>query len=351
MANLDLQVIDNESHLYRTQQNETREKLAALTAGYKRISHDMTMEAFQEEGLLAYLRSAMSPNNGLGLVQRARKISSAIQLAVYKTPYIGRKLVIQRPISVLLEENLDRIREWGKSLRNYTQDLERTSEKINQGLSQLNEKAIVAASVVGKLEILVMLQKEEIAKDETGYSAYEDKRSEEAIRLGAEIDKKKSQSLETIYEFRRYKDVLQRTTNLAETDRILIDAIRILYPELSSLYHQIEDWTNESESVIKGQALLTRGTELVTGTAISMDRLKHRFNQILAYNVTFTKTMAGRINDVISGDLTSPETLEYAKKSLEEARHQQQEFLPQSKQAPALNNVVEADFTIEEDKS
>ena len=329
---------------HRDRQSRIQKELGSLSSSYQHLSQRMSLDACTEEGFLSYVRSAVSPSSGLPIKSRARNTLLAAQRALNMVPFLGKYLVVQRPVSQLLEENLERVRDYGNTIGLYIGQLEQMSSSLSQGLERLNKRSVDLSEEAQRLNEQLASGKGLLAEVKAKYEQAEDKKSPEALKLLAEVDERRRAVTEASHTLRDRGLNLGRATNLAETDRVMMDAIDILYPEMSTLHKQVTDWVNESERTIKSQAHLTRATEIVTGTFKSSERLRRSYNEVFMHNADVVRTIAGGIGDIISRDLTDQSTLDYVRGELRTARERQLAFSSEGDSASdsrkALPNTI-----------
>jgi len=254
---------------YQTKHKQNLSTLAELSKAHDDLASEMTKDLVEQKSAWEYLKNIFS----------FQKVGSNMKGLLEKIPLI-RDAVPDRSIQELLEEKIEVAQRRVQEVANYLDTMQNQIGALQQDITRLNKKMVVAANNEEKaarfvldLEAALVQLDAEIEKAGDGKTA--------AVReLQAKRDSLKQIIWREGAKLRLYSNAEDRLASIIKMNNNFYEILTNLNANMQTLYDTGNEVLNELQGNLGGLATAAKASELTLEMQQAMESLKESVNKV-----------------------------------------------------------------------
>ncbi len=253
---------------YQHKNNLDLKRFEDLSKAYDRLSQEMTHDISEQKSALEYL----------GNIMKLDSIGTNVKGLLAKIPII-KEFSPSRDLKELLGEKIEVAQSRVKEVGNYIETLSSDVKHLQEDITRLNKKMVVAAQNEERAAARV-LELEALRKKLEEALATLDGKGSEARELSAKVSEVKRMIWEHGARLRLYSNAEDRLASIINMNNNFLEIMTNLHGNMSTLYDAGNEVLNELHGNLAGLASLSQAGELSVEMHKSMESLKKSVNKL-----------------------------------------------------------------------
>jgi chromosome segregation ATPase len=254
---------------YQTKNTVDLSKFDELSKSYQRLAKEMTSDISDQKSAFDYL-SNIAHLDSLGV-----NLKGLLQ----KIPVV-RDMAPSRDLKELLGEKIEIAERRVKEVGNYLDTLQSDIKALQDDITGLNKRMIVAAQNEEKAAKQVLALESARKTLEDQMKALADPKSLEARELSAKLSEVKKMIWEHGGKLRLYSNAEDRLVAIINMNNNFLEIMNNLFSNMTTLYDSGNEVLNELHGNLAGLASMSKAGELSVEMHKSMESLKKSVNKL-----------------------------------------------------------------------
>lgn len=254
---------------YRAKHALDLHRFDEISKAYERLSQEMTRDISERKSVLEYLSNLVSVDH----------FTTNLKGLLHRIPVL-REIAPARDLKELLQEKIGIAQRRVAEVGNYLDTLAQDIRDLQEDITRLNRRMIVAAENEEKAAAHVLDLESLLKRVEGQLQALPDPKSAEARTLSATVDEIRKHIYEHGARLRLYSSAEDRIAAIIKMNNHFLEIMTNLHSNMTSLHESGSEVLNELHGNLAGLAALSKASELSVEMHKSMESLKKSVNRL-----------------------------------------------------------------------